>query len=179
MEFSIKFDSVKSGWSIVYIEGLQDTILKKILYFFLWRFDFVLANSADSDEMLHYVAFHLGLHCLPKYLFRGFWFQRLNRWDNIEEQGIYENIFLILGEQGNRPINSRGSRKQVLLLQTNLHIWWPSVIWYFMHVFLTVLNATLYGPRSEKTVFGGLRTTQAQTSLRICAVWSVPLLFAF
>ena len=31
-----------------------------------------LANSADSDEMQHYAAFHLGLHCLPKYLFRGF-----------------------------------------------------------------------------------------------------------
>ena len=27
-------------------------------------------------------------------------------------------------------------------------------------------------------VFGGLRTTQAQTSLRICAVWSAPLFFA-
>ena len=26
-----------------------------------------LANSADPDEMPHYVAFHLGLHCLPKY----------------------------------------------------------------------------------------------------------------
>ena len=28
-----------------------------------------IANSADSDEMLPYAAFHLGLHCLPKYLF--------------------------------------------------------------------------------------------------------------
>ena len=28
-----------------------------------------LANSADLDEMQHYAAFHLGLHCLPKYLF--------------------------------------------------------------------------------------------------------------
>ena len=26
---------------------------------------FVLANSADPDEMPSYVAFHLGLHCLP------------------------------------------------------------------------------------------------------------------
>ena len=32
----------------------------------------LIANSADLDEMLHYVAFHLGLHCLPKYQFRGF-----------------------------------------------------------------------------------------------------------
>ena len=31
----------------------------------------ILANSADPDEMLPYVAFHLGLHCLTifKYLF--------------------------------------------------------------------------------------------------------------
>ena len=28
-----------------------------------------LANSADPDEMSPYVAFHLGFHCLPKYLY--------------------------------------------------------------------------------------------------------------
>ena len=28
----------------------------------------ILANSVDPDEMQHYAAFHLGLHCLPKYL---------------------------------------------------------------------------------------------------------------
>ena len=33
---------------------------------------FILANSADPDEMLHCAAFHLGLHCFPKYPFRGF-----------------------------------------------------------------------------------------------------------
>ena len=26
-------------------------------------------NGADTDEMPPYGAFHLGLHCLPKYLF--------------------------------------------------------------------------------------------------------------
>ena len=30
-----------------------------------------LADSADPDEMPHNVAFHLGLHCLPEYLFTG------------------------------------------------------------------------------------------------------------
>ena len=30
----------------------------------------VSANSADHDEMPHNAAFHLGLHCLPKYQFR-------------------------------------------------------------------------------------------------------------
>ena len=33
---------------------------------------FVLANSADTDEILHVAAFHLDLHCLLKYLFTGF-----------------------------------------------------------------------------------------------------------
>ena len=30
---------------------------------------FICANSADLDEMPAYAAFHLGIHCLPKYLF--------------------------------------------------------------------------------------------------------------
>ena len=29
-------------------------------------------NSVDPDEMPHKAAFHLGLHCFPKYPFRGF-----------------------------------------------------------------------------------------------------------
>ena len=54
--YSIKFDTDKSGWSILCIEGSQVIVSKKY---------FVLANSAYPDEMLPYVAFHLGLHCLP------------------------------------------------------------------------------------------------------------------
>ena len=30
---------------------------------------FISATSEDLDEMPPFVAFHLGLHCLPKYLF--------------------------------------------------------------------------------------------------------------
>ena len=33
---------------------------------------FTIANSVDPDEMLQNAAFHLGLHCLEKYPFRGF-----------------------------------------------------------------------------------------------------------
>ena len=33
---------------------------------------FIIANSVDPDEMLHYAAFHQGLHCLSKYLLAGF-----------------------------------------------------------------------------------------------------------
>ena len=32
---------------------------------------FILANSADPDEMQLHVAFHLGLHCLAENLFIG------------------------------------------------------------------------------------------------------------
>ena len=33
---------------------------------------FTFKNCVDPDEMQHYAAFHLGLHCLQKYSFRGF-----------------------------------------------------------------------------------------------------------
>ena len=71
MEFSIGLHTIKSGWCIVYYEGLQVIISKNLLLFSL-KIHFVLANSEDPDEMPHNVAFHLGLYCLPKYLFRGF-----------------------------------------------------------------------------------------------------------
>ena len=74
MEFSIKFDTVKSGWSIVSNEGSQ---FKQVKYYISFSEDrFVLANSADPDEMPHHAAFHLGLHCLPKYPFRCLWFSK-------------------------------------------------------------------------------------------------------
>ena len=36
---------------------------KKIVFFCLKIF-FTVTNSVDPDEMQHYAAFHLGLHCL-------------------------------------------------------------------------------------------------------------------
>ena len=33
---------------------------------------FTFTNSVDPDEMQHFAAFHLSLHYLQKYLFRGF-----------------------------------------------------------------------------------------------------------
>ena len=44
--------------------------LKNIYIFFSLKVVFVLANSVDPDEMPHNAAFHLDLHCLPKYSFR-------------------------------------------------------------------------------------------------------------
>ena len=46
-------------------------IYKNIVFFGLKIF-FTLTNSVDPDEMPHYAAFYLGLHCLLKYLLRDF-----------------------------------------------------------------------------------------------------------
>ena len=53
------------------IEGSQVIISENIVFLTL-KIDFVLAISADPDEMPHNASFHLSLHCLPKYSFWGF-----------------------------------------------------------------------------------------------------------
>ena len=42
------------------------------IVFFCLKIFFTFTKSVDPDEMQHYAAFHLGLHCLQKYLFKGF-----------------------------------------------------------------------------------------------------------
>ena len=57
MEFSIKLHLIKSGWSILNIEGSQVMISDKIVFISL-KIDFVLASSADTDEsriMQHFI----------------------------------------------------------------------------------------------------------------------------
>ena len=57
------------------IEGSQVIISLKNIVFLSLKISFVLANSAGPDEMPHNnAAFHLGFHCLSKYLFRDFQF---------------------------------------------------------------------------------------------------------
>ena len=46
MEFSLILHTIKSGWSVVYIDGPTN----KYCIFSL-KIDFVLANSADPDKM--------------------------------------------------------------------------------------------------------------------------------
>ena len=55
----------------MYIEG-SHVIISKNIDFPSLKIAFCLANSEDPYEMTHYVVFYLGLHCLPKYQFRGF-----------------------------------------------------------------------------------------------------------
>ena len=63
MNFSIKVNTIKLEWSIVYIEG-SSVNFQKIFFFLSLMIDFILANSANPDEMPPYAAFHLGLNFL-------------------------------------------------------------------------------------------------------------------
>ena len=51
------------------VSPCQVIIFSKNIVFFCLNIFFTLTNIVDTDEILHYVAFHLGLHC-----FCLFWF---------------------------------------------------------------------------------------------------------
>ena len=80
MDLPIHIDTISMGLPIVYFKGAQVEFSKlRCTCFSVPEGCLNLANSADSDEMQQYAAFHLGLHCLPKYLYRGFpVYERLN-----------------------------------------------------------------------------------------------------
>ena len=58
MDFPIQINTITIGLSIIHFKGFPDNYELQSL-----KIVFILANSA---------AFHLGLHCLLKYPFRGF-----------------------------------------------------------------------------------------------------------
>ena len=68
MDFPIHIDTTSVGLPIVYFKGHRLSFLNYDVFLSL-KIVCILANSADPDEMQHYA---LGLHCLSKYLFRGF-----------------------------------------------------------------------------------------------------------
>ena len=67
MDYPIHIASTSMELSILYLKGLpvKFSINRCIS---VPKIVFILANSADPDEMPPYVAFHLGLHCLQKNL---------------------------------------------------------------------------------------------------------------
>ena len=73
MGFSIHFDTISKELPIVHFKGSNEEFFKcyVIVYFVSLNVVLILANNVDPDEMQHYAAFHLGLHCLRKYPFRG------------------------------------------------------------------------------------------------------------
>ena len=51
--------------------GHRSELIKYDVFLFL-KIVLTSAKSVYPDEMSCYAAFHLGLHCLPKYPFKGF-----------------------------------------------------------------------------------------------------------
>ena len=68
MDYPIHIDTISMDFSIWYFKSLPVKIPLNDV-FLSPKIVFILTNSADPDEMLHFVAFNLGLHCLPKFLF--------------------------------------------------------------------------------------------------------------
>ena len=68
MDSTIWFDTLT--WVSLGVSGYN---LKKNIVFYCLKIYFTFTNSVEPDEMQHYAAFHLGLHCLQKYRysFRG------------------------------------------------------------------------------------------------------------
>ena len=64
MDYPIHIGTIRMKLSILYFKGSHDVSLSL-------KMVFILASSADPHEMLHYAAFHLGLHCLPMNLLTG------------------------------------------------------------------------------------------------------------
>ena len=59
------------GLPILKYKGIE-LEFSELLCFSVPESCFNLSKSVDLDEMPHFAAFHLGLHFLPKYPFRGF-----------------------------------------------------------------------------------------------------------
>ena len=72
MHFLMHIDIISMVMSIVYLKGSQIEFV-----FLSLKVVLILVSSAGSDEMQHHAAFHLGLHYLPKYPFRGFKFKKV------------------------------------------------------------------------------------------------------
>ena len=69
MDFPLNVHILDMELIILYRRGSQVEVYEILMHFCHGDIFFILANRAGPDEMPHYVAFHLGLHCLPKYLF--------------------------------------------------------------------------------------------------------------
>ena len=63
MDFSLKFDTVKPGWSIVTYHRVTGYNFQKYCVFSL-KINFFTANSTDPDKTPCSVAFPQGVYCL-------------------------------------------------------------------------------------------------------------------
>ena len=72
MEFPVNVMQYSQD-DLLYVLRGHRLYFPKNIFFLSLKINFALANSVVPIERLHHVAFHLALHCLTKYPFRGFW----------------------------------------------------------------------------------------------------------
>ena len=65
-------DTISMGLPILYFKGSHVDFFLNNDVFLSLNVVLILLNSADPHEIQLYAAFHMGLHCLPKYSYRGF-----------------------------------------------------------------------------------------------------------
>ena len=86
--------------------------------FLLLKTVLILANSAGPDEMLPKAAFHVDLHCLPKYLFP------VSRMKRVKRVGLYTvysfkmTIFIIFLRTYEEGTEKKCLSEVVLLMST-------------------------------------------------------------
>ena len=73
----------------MYLKGSQVEVL-----FLSLKIVIIIANIVDPDEMQHHAAFHLGLHCLPKYPFRDFLNTKVLGWCSFLNKGLNIVVFV-------------------------------------------------------------------------------------
>ena len=71
LDSSFWFDTINLDSPLYISRGVRFYSFQIILYSFSEDL-FTITSSVEPDEMWHYAAFHLGLHSLQKYSFRGF-----------------------------------------------------------------------------------------------------------
>ena len=74
MDFLIQIKAKRMGLSIIYFKGSQ-VVIYQLWCISIHKDVFTLTNILDPGEMMHHAAFHLGLHCLSKYPFKGFQYE--------------------------------------------------------------------------------------------------------
>ena len=72
MGFLFQIHAIRMGLCIKYFRGSHRLKFPNYDVFLSLMIVLTSAKSVEPDEMPHYAAFHLGLHCLPKYRFRRF-----------------------------------------------------------------------------------------------------------
>ena len=70
MDYPIHIVTISMECPFCILRGCQSKFLENDVFLSLKNV-LIITNTADTDEMLHYAAFHLCLHCVSTYLVTG------------------------------------------------------------------------------------------------------------